>query len=82
MNPYIYSFLICGFCFGLTSFSARHLFSEGPTKADGPEAANSLTGRVYWALVCTFLWPIMILTGLNSAWILAKRRRKQSLNNH
>jgi hypothetical protein len=26
-------------------------------------------------MVCTFLWPIMLLTGLNSARILAKRKR-------
>jgi hypothetical protein len=27
-------------------------------------------------MVCTFVWPIMILTGLNSAWILTKRKRQ------
>jgi hypothetical protein len=27
-------------------------------------------------MVCTFLWPIMVLTGLNSARILIKRRKK------
>jgi hypothetical protein len=30
-------------------------------------------------MVCTFLWPIMILTGLNSAWILAKRKRQAAV---
>jgi hypothetical protein len=29
-------------------------------------------------MVCTFLWPIMLLTGLNSALILAKRKSSQS----
>jgi hypothetical protein len=29
--------------------------------------------------VCTFLWPIMVLTGLNSARILIKRRAKQEV---
>jgi hypothetical protein len=32
-------------------------------------------------MVCTFLWPIMILTGLNSAWILAKRKRRAAVAN-
>jgi hypothetical protein len=80
VNVYIYAFLIFGFCFGLATFSCRHLFSEGPTKMDYAEAISSLTGRIYWALVCTFLWPVMILTGLNSVWVLAKKRKK-SLNN-
>jgi hypothetical protein len=35
-----------------------------------------LGSRVLWAMVCTFLWPIMVITGLNSARILAKRKRQ------
>jgi hypothetical protein len=77
MNVYIYTFLICGLCFGLASFSSRHLFSEGPTSVDDPESENVFKGRIYWALVCTFLWPIMMLTGLNSIRILAKKRSKK-----
>jgi len=33
-------------------------------------------------MVCTFLWPIMILTGINSAWILAKRKRQAAVADH
>jgi hypothetical protein len=33
-------------------------------------------------MVCTFLWPIMVLTGLNSARILAKRKRQTVAANH
>jgi hypothetical protein len=53
------------------------LFSEGPHKADETSNADALSGRVFWVMVCTFLWPIMVLTGLNSARILIKRRTKQ-----
>ena len=75
MNIYIYTFLLFGAVFGLATFSHQHLFSEGPHQAD-PASGTDWRGRMLWALVCTFLWPIMVLTGLNSARILAKRRRQ------
>ena len=74
MNTYIFVFMLFGFVFGMASFPVRHLFSEGPTKTDVSEVTSFLDGRVFWALVCTCLWPIMLLTVLNSARILAKRR--------
>lgn len=74
MNTYIFVFMLFGFAFGMASFPVRHLFSEGPTKTDVSEVTSFLDRRVFWALVCTCLWPIMLLTGLNSARILAKRR--------
>ena len=74
MNTYIFVFMLFGFAFGMASSPVRHLFSEGPTKTDVSEVTSFLDGRVFWALVCTCLWPIMLLTGLNSARILAKRR--------
>jgi hypothetical protein len=76
LNIYIYLFLLFGLLFGLSTFSYMHLFSEGPHKVDTPEGGSTLGGRVLWAMVCTFLWPIMVLTGLNSARILAKRKRQ------
>jgi hypothetical protein len=77
MNMTIYLFLLAGAGFGIITFPVRHLFSEGPHKADETENADALSGRVFWVMVCTFLWPIMVLTGLNSARILIKRRAKQ-----
>ncbi len=74
MNTYIFVFMLFGFAFGMASFPVRHLFSEGPTKTDISGVTSFLDGRIFWALVCTCLWPIMLLTGLNSARILAKRR--------
>lgn len=82
LNIYIYLFLLFGLVFGLSSFSYRHIFSEGPHQVETPEAGSNLGSRVLWALVCTFLWPIMVLTGLNSARILAKRKREAVAVDH
>jgi hypothetical protein len=76
MNEYIYLFLIFGACFGAATFHHRHLFSEGPRKAADPAEDASVGHRVFWLAVCTLLWPIMALTGVNTALILAKRRRR------
>lgn len=73
MNIYIAIFLAFGACFGLSTFSNRHLFSEGPRHAD---TDTSITQRILWTLVCAFLWPIMLASGLNSARILAQARKK------
>ena len=75
VNIYIYLFLLFGAVFGLSTFSFKHFFSEGPHQVDTDEGGAHLADRVLWAMVCTFLWPIMLLTGLNSARILAKRKR-------
>ncbi len=78
MNLYIVTFLLIGACFGLGSSSRRHLFSEGPTRATSLDTESSpRAARVFWVMVCTFLWPIMLLAGLNSAWILARRKRRE-----
>lgn len=76
MNLYIALFLVFGAVFGLSTFSYRHVFSEGPQQVEAAEAGSTLGRRVLWAMVCTFLWPIMVLTGLNSARILAQRKRQ------
>jgi hypothetical protein len=75
LNAYIWFFLLFGACFGAISFSRRHWFSEGPQKPAGDNGATAtMASRLFWVMVCTFLWPIMLLTGLNSALILAKRK--------
>jgi hypothetical protein len=76
VNIYIYLFLLFGAVFGLSTFSYRHIFSEGPQQIEADEGGATLGSRVLWAMVCTFLWPIMFLTGLNSARIMAKRKRQ------
>ena len=68
--------------FGLATFSYQHIFSEGPHQVETPEGDSTWGGRVLWALICTFLWPIMVLTGLNSARILAKRKRQSATAKH
>jgi hypothetical protein len=76
VNIYIYLFLLFGAVFGFATFSYRHILSEGPHQIETTEGGSMLGSRVLWAMVCTFLWPIMVLTGLNSARIMAKRKRQ------
>lgn len=77
MNLYITAFLAFGCFFGLATFTHRHLFSEGPHR---PEVAG--TGRthkgafIFWVAMCTLLWPIMAVSGLNTVWVLAKRHAR------
>ena len=82
MNIYIYLFLLFGAVFGLTTFSYRQIFSEGPQQVETTDGGSTLGSRVLWAMVCTFLWPIMLLTGLNSARILARRKRQTLAAKH
>jgi hypothetical protein len=79
MNATIALFFLFGACFGLATFSHRHLFNEGPHGADTPQDGSALGNRIMWILTCTFLWPVMALSGLNTAWVLAKRRRARDL---
>ncbi len=78
MNMTILLFLLAGAGFGIITFSFRHLFSEGPSQADDTQRGNTVGARIFWVMVCTFLWPIMALTGIHSARILIKRRAKNS----
>ncbi len=71
---YIVLFLFFGTSFGLCTFSHRHLFSEGPKKIEEPVQGWDFPNRLMWLMICTFLWPIMLLTGLHSVWILSKRK--------
>jgi hypothetical protein len=73
---YICLFLIFGACFGYVTYSQRHLFNEGPSKPKGSDQASTLASRIFWVLLCTLLWPIMAITGINTAWILFKRKKK------
>jgi hypothetical protein len=82
LNIYILVFLLFGAVFGLSTYSYQHIFSEGPHKPDTATGSSTVGGRLLWTLVCTFLWPLMILTGLNSAWILAKRKRQAAAADH
>jgi hypothetical protein len=77
LNTVIALFLLFGASFGFATYSKRHLFSEGPTHSEKGQAPDFLNGRILWMLVCTFLWPIMVLTGLNS-WVLIARRARRA----
>ena len=73
---FISLYLIFGALFGFATYSKRYLFSEGPQKAKDPDQPSSLKGYIFWIMVCTLLWPIMVITGINTAWILYKRKQQ------
>ncbi len=73
---FICLFLIFGASFGFATYSKRHLFSEGPSKAKDSDQSSPLEGRIFWIMLCTLLWPIMIITGINTAWVLFKRKKQ------
>jgi hypothetical protein len=79
-NAFICLFLLLGTCFGFASYSNRHLFSEGPQKANNSDPNSFLESRLFWVMVCTWLWPIMVITGINTALILSKRKKKSQKN--
>ena len=70
-------FLAIGAGFGLLTYSHRHLFSEGPAHRAKPGSPDAMDSRLMWVLICTFLWPILALTGLYSGWRLSRIRRRR-----
>jgi ATP/ADP translocase len=75
-------YLFFGVCFGFVTYPYRHFFSEGPEKSKNSDQSSPLEGRVFWVLICTWLWPIMVITGLNTAWILSKRKKQAQKNSN
>jgi hypothetical protein len=68
------SVLVFGLIFGLVTYSNRHLFGEGPPQAPADDKGGP-GARLYWALVATFLWPILIVSGLHGLYRLRAARR-------
>jgi hypothetical protein len=75
MNTYITLFLLFGAFFGMATFTRRHLFNEGPRAPDSAAEAASVASRIMWVMVCVALWPLMVIAGINTAWIMTKRKR-------
>ena len=72
------AFVGFGACFGLATFSRRHLFSEGSSRAaQRGDEDDTLAQRVIWVLSCSALWPLMLLTGAVSLWRLRSVRVRQ-----
>jgi hypothetical protein len=74
-TTFISLYILFGACFGLITFSQRHLFSEGPHTAKELDGNLFFESRVFWVLLCAMLWPIMTLTRIHTAWLLNKRRK-------
>jgi uncharacterized iron-regulated membrane protein len=77
MTVWIACFFVLGACFGLASYSRRHLFSEGPSRPTDAAGRTWLDGRIAWVVLCSALWPLMALTGLVSWWKLARARQRR-----
>ena len=75
MNAPIVLFIVIGALFGLMTFSRRHLFSEGGTRAGDPARARGLDGRAVWVATCCALWPLMVVSGSFGWW----RRRAAAI---
>lgn len=68
------SFLAAGFVFGLFTYPHRHMFGEGPPQRQAGQQ-DRLKGRLLWAAVTTFLWPILLVGGLHGLWRIYSARR-------
>jgi len=66
MTTVIVSFLVLGALFGLSTYSNRHRFSEGPTRSAEEGPRDPLDGLLMWVLISSCLWPILVLTGAYS----------------
>lgn len=68
MNAWITAYLVIGVLFGLSTFKLQHHFSEGSTReAPGPVWL--------WIAICSFLWPLLALTGVHNGLRLARKQR-------
>jgi hypothetical protein len=74
-TTFISLFILFGACFGFVTYSQRHLYSEGPHKAEVSIPTPFFESRVFWMMVCASLWPIMVITRIHTAWLLQKRRK-------
>lgn len=68
MTTPIVMFLVFGAFFGLATCSNRHLFSEGPSRRKDDSERDALDSWPMWVAICTFLWPLMVMTGLYALW--------------
>ncbi len=68
------AFLVVGLLFGLITYPHRHLFGEGPPQQH-VDPQDGLGGRLFWAAVATFLWPILIVSGLHGLYRMYSARR-------
>jgi hypothetical protein len=71
-------FLAFGACFGLATFSNRHLFSEGSSRANHSGGSDdTIVQRVIWVASCSALWPLLAMTGALSALRLRRVRARR-----
>jgi Ca2+/H+ antiporter len=66
-------YVVFGTLFGVATHSHRHLFSEGHTKRSASDDKDPLQSLFAWTLLCSALWPLMLLTGMFSWWVKRPR---------
>ncbi|MFZ4748525.1 MAG: hypothetical protein ACOYLK_16835 [Sphingomonas sp.] len=77
-NLVIMSFFIFGTVFGVLTWQRRYLFDEGhPDKY--VDAIGGPRGTAVWVATSTFLWPVLIISGLHGLLRRAQTRRRQRI---
>jgi spore maturation protein SpmA len=69
MNFFILAFIVVGIVFGLATAGHQQRFNEG--RCEGAQQGH----RGLWVLLCSLLWPLMLLAGLHNGVKLLLARR-------
>lgn len=69
MNLFILAFVLVGIAFGGLTAGHQQFFNEGRCQSAGQGH------RGLWVLLCSLLWPLMLLAGLHNGVKLVLARR-------
>ena len=75
MNLFILAFIVVGIVFGLATAGQQQRFNEG--RCEGAGQGH----RGLWVLLCSLLWPLMLLAGLHNGLRLVLSRRSAVARN-
>lgn len=78
-NLVILSFLAFGTVFGVLTCSRRGLFGEGHPDRYVDPTGGGPQSLALWVVTCTFLWPVLIISGLHGLMRRAQVRRRQRI---
>jgi hypothetical protein len=72
MNLFILAFIVVGIVFGLATANHQQRFNEG--RCEGAQQGH----RGLWVLLCSLLWPLMLLAGVHNGVKLVLARRSSA----